>query len=99
MELSIVGGSAFTLGFALTGIRRIEETEENPALAFRKVMQDANVGIIITDEPTLNQLDEHTREDVERSVKPVVVVLSADMAQDSLRKLIKKSIGVDLLKE
>ncbi|MBI4150086.1 V-type ATP synthase subunit F [Candidatus Woesearchaeota archaeon] len=99
MELAVIGGSAFTLGFALSGIKRIIEADVNPAVAFKQTMQEGNVGIIITDEATMSKLDEHVRDDIEHSVKPVVVVLSAEATQEGLRKMIKKSIGVDLLKE
>lgn len=99
MELAIIGGSEFALGFALAGVKRIIEVDGNPAPAFKQAMQEEGVGIIITDGATLAKLDEHVREDVERSVKPVVVALSMETTQESLRKMIKKSIGVDLLKE
>ena len=99
MELAVIGGSEFTLGFALAGIKKIMEADADPAAAFKQAMQDGSVGIIITDEATVAKLEEHVREDVERSVKPVIVVLSAEATQESLRKMIKKSIGVDLLKD
>jgi vacuolar-type H+-ATPase subunit F/Vma7 len=99
MELAVIGGSGFTLGFALSGIRRIVDVEGDPAPAFRKLMQEPEIGILLTDEETLARLDENAREDVERSVRPVVVVLSAEATQESLRRMILKSIGVDLLKE
>ncbi len=99
MELAVIGSNGFTLGFALAGIKRLVDRDADPAPAFRQVMQQAEVGIIITDEATMAKLDERTRDDVERSVRPVIVVLSTEATQESLRKMIKKSIGVDLLKD
>lgn len=101
MELSVVGGPEFTLGFRISGIRNIHDVEDGAkaASAIKSLMQDERIGIIITDDRTLNSIDERTREDAERCVKPVTVVVSTDpSAQDALRKMILKSIGVDLWK-
>ena len=43
------------------------------------------------------EMDRHDRAEMESSVSPVFVELSTKAAQDNLRYLIKKSIGVDLL--
>lgn len=97
MELAICGSSAFALGFSLSGIRHTRIVNGDATTAFRELMADANIGIILTDQQTLDGLPEHTRQSVQASVKPVVVAISADpAAQDNLRKMIKKSIGVDL---
>ncbi len=99
MELAVIGGSEFTLGFALTGIRHIVVVDTDVAAAFKRVMHENNIGIVITDEATMGKLDDDNREQVEQSMRPVVVVLSTEGTQESLRRLIRKSIGVDLLKE
>ncbi len=96
MEIAVVGGSEFVLGFRLAGIKKALEVEEAPNEVVRKVMEDEDVGIIIIDQKTIDKLDERTREDVEMSVSPVAVILSEESSQESLRKMIKKSIGVDL---
>jgi len=100
MEIAVVGGQEFTLGFRLAGIRKVIDVGENPEPDIRKIMGDSEVGIVITDDRTVSRLDEYAKEDVQKSVKPVFVVISADaVAQDALRKMIIKSIGVDLWKE
>ena len=100
MEIAVVGGQEFTLGFRLAGIRKVVDVEDNPELVLRSLMGDSEIGIVITDNTTLEKLDEYAKQDVQKSVKPVFIVLSADaVAQDALRKMIIKSIGVDLWKE
>lgn len=101
MEIAVVGGPEFTLGFRISGIRNIFDIEdkENAAGRMKEIMQDEKIGVIITDDRTIHGLDERTREAVEMSVKPVTVIVSTEAAaQEALRKMIIKSIGVDLWK-
>ncbi|MBI3033207.1 hypothetical protein HYY69_07055 [Candidatus Woesearchaeota archaeon] len=95
--LKALGPSTFVLGFRLAGIP-VQEAE-NPLQDFELLFQDKELGIIITDETTIQALPEHFREQVEKRVQPVTVVLSTSTAsQETLRKQIQKSIGVDLWK-
>lgn len=97
-ELVAVGGSEFTLGFRLSGIKTVET--DSPEESLRQLIKNPDVGIIITDERSVARLPEHFRYLLEGIVKPVTVVLSLDTtAQDALRKMIIKSVGVDLWKE
>ncbi|MFH1440083.1 MAG: V-type ATP synthase subunit F [Candidatus Woesearchaeota archaeon] len=94
-DIVAIGGEEFTLGFRLAGIRTIETI--SPKEDFERLISDREIGIIITDENILQRLPEHFREDVEGKVKPVTVALSTTAAaQETLRKKIIKSIGVDL---
>jgi V/A-type H+/Na+-transporting ATPase subunit F len=99
MEIAVLGKSEFTLGFMLAGIQRIHTVERNPEKAIDQLMQEKDVGIIIIDSAVLDNLDEKTQESVERSVKPVFVPVSTEASQENLRKMIIKSIGVDLMAE
>ena len=58
-----------------------------------------NIGIVIMDEDLLDSMSFFDRSDLENSVSPVFIPLSSRAAQENLRKLIKKSIGVDLWKQ
>ena len=99
-ELAIVGDSEFVMGFQLIGIKKIFESESRQELKekFTQALRDLNVGIIVTNDSSIKKLDQHFRRNVENSITPVVVVLSIDaFAQDNLRDMIKKAIGIDLL--
>ena len=101
MELAVIGMPEFTLGFRVSGIRNVFEADEGEEAAakIREMMQDEKIGIIIADDRTIQSLDERTREIVEMAVKPVTVIVSTEpTAQEALRKMIIKSIGVDLWK-
>ena len=53
-ELMAVGGSEFTLGFRLAGIRTVET--DNPEESFRQLIKNPDVGIIITDEKSISKM-------------------------------------------
>ncbi len=108
-ELAVLGSGEFTLGFRLTGIKRViastststTSTSISSSLGedFHSLLNNQQVGIIITDEATMTALPEDSRELAISSIDPVVVVVSPSAGQDELRKMIIRSIGVDLLKE
>ncbi|MFC1754735.1 V-type ATP synthase subunit F [Thermoproteota archaeon] len=102
MELAVIGTPEFTLGFRLAGISKVIDIEDNDNAdkKIAELMGDEGIGIMIVDEHTINSLSERIRETVESSVKPVSVVVSTEAsAQEALRKMIIKSIGVDLWKD
>jgi len=96
LELAVLGSSQFILGFQLAGIRNTIEAGNNTLSQIKEIMNDPKTGIIITEESIMNRLDEHDRSDIEASIKPVIIVLSQQAESESLRKMIKKSIGVDV---
>jgi len=100
-EIACLGSEAFTLGFQLTGIRRcitLAGTEELLEQA-AKLREEKTAGIVIVEESALAQLDGLSRTEIEDSVDPVFIPLATETTGDNLRKLIIKSIGVDLWKE
>ncbi|MCP3682524.1 MAG: V-type ATP synthase subunit F [bacterium] len=96
MELAIVGGEDFALGFQLAGVTKTFSVEDQPIKKIKELMNDNEVGIIVVDKKTMEKIDRFDREDLERSVKPVVMTLSTEESDENLRWVIKKSIGVDL---
>lgn len=97
-DIAVIGKTEFTLGFRLTGIRRVIDTN-NPKEDVLKMLEDVTVGIVIIDEETMGSLDDYTKERVIASISPVFVVVSETSQQEELRKMIIQSIGVDLMKE
>jgi V/A-type H+/Na+-transporting ATPase subunit F len=98
-ELAVVGNSEFVMGFELIGIKKIFEGEskEHLKVAFTDALKDSSVGIIVTNNISLDKLDSNFRRQVENSITPVTVVLSTDTgAQENLRDMIKRAIGIDL---
>ncbi|MFH1275499.1 MAG: V-type ATP synthase subunit F [Candidatus Woesearchaeota archaeon] len=97
-DIAVVGKSEFTLGFRLTGIKNVVETN-NAKEDIVKFLNNDKIGIVIMDEKTMEELDDYTKELVVGSISPVFVVVSETAQQDELRKMIIQSIGVDLMKD
>ena len=93
-DIAVIGEPEFTLGFRLTGVRKVLGVDKIPEL-----LEDNTVGIVIIDQTTMDNLDERIKEEVVASINPVFVAISETAQQEELRKMILKSIGVDLLKE
>ena len=64
----------------------------------KNIKQRKDIGIVVADEKMMERLEPYQRFEIESSVEPVFITLSTKVEQDSLKRLIKKSIGVDLWK-
>lgn len=94
-KIVVVGTEEFTLGFELIGIssKGIEELES----LFSK---DSGVGIVIMQDRDYNSLSLRVQNRIEQLLKPIVIVLSEEeIKTNSIRDLIIRSLGVDLMKE
>lgn len=97
-QIAVLGTNEFTLGFRLAGIRNIIDVsdEGKGAAIFGKVRENKSVGIVVVEEKLLDRLDPADRKEIENNVNPVFLPLSTHASQESLRKMIIRSIGVDL---
>jgi V/A-type H+/Na+-transporting ATPase subunit F len=94
-KMAAFGTDEFVLGFQLAGIRETIVAND-PENQVRELMKSDEIGIVIIDEPTLDRVSSYTRTDIMDSVKPVFIMLSDKAEDESLRRMIRKSIGVDL---
>ena len=97
-KTAVLGSNEFIVGFQLAGIKDTIEASSSPLEDIRKLKGMKEHGVVIIDEKIMEALDKHDREDIEDSVDPVFIPVSTKVEQDSLKRLIKKSIGVDLWK-
>lgn len=103
-EIAVVGDAEFTTGFRLAGVRRFEnvpedEKDEKLDEAVLSVLSDDGVGIVVMHDDDLEYLSRTTRQEVETSVEPVVIIVGTDGASSGLREQIKRAIGIDLMDE
>lgn len=98
VRTAVLGGNEFIVGFRLAGIKETIEVSDQPINDINKLKEKKDIGIVIVDENIMENLDKHQRLEVEDSVDPVFIPVSTKVEQDSLKRLIKKSIGVDLWK-
>ena len=96
VKIAVAGGNKFIVGFQLAGIKDAVEINNEPFNALKNLKARKDFGIVVVDEKIINSLESHQRIEIEASMDPVFIALSTSTEQDSLKKLIKKSIGVDL---
>ena len=96
MKIAVAGGSEFVVGFQLAGIKDAIEMKGNYFSELKNIKNRKEIGIVIVEEKIFQDIEIHQRLEIESSVDPVFIPLSSEAEQDSLKRLIKKSIGVDL---
>ena len=96
VNVVVLGSNEFVVGFKLAGIRETIEVSREPLKDIEELRKRDDIGIVVIDEKIMEALEQHQREEIEDSVDPVFIPVSTKVEQDSLRRLIKKSIGVDL---
>ena len=94
--MAVLGSNEFIVGFQLAGIKDTIEVSDNPINDINKFKEKKEHGVVVIEEKIMENLDKHERIDVEDSIDPVFIPVSTNVEQDSLKRLIKKSIGVDL---
>jgi V/A-type H+-transporting ATPase subunit F len=100
MDIAVIGNSEFILGFRLAGIQKTFAAEDSDAVAdlVTKVMDDAEVGILVMNGEDMAKLPIRMRTTLSDSVKPTVIAIGGEEGGLSIRERIKRSVGVDLWK-
>ena len=101
-NIATLGSEKFTIGFNLCGIKEsfnVSKKDEANKTA-RTLLGNKEIGLVIIEAEIYNELKADIKEKMMMTVSPIFVVLSGkEQKDDSLRLMIKKAIGVDLLKE
>jgi len=98
VKIAAIGSNEFVVGFQLAGIRDVMEISDKPYDDLKNLRSQKEMGIVIIEDKVIEALEQHQRTEIEASLDPVFIPLSTKIEQDSLKRLIKKSIGVDLWK-
>ena len=98
VKIAVVGGSEFIVGFQLAGIKDTIEVAGNYFNELGNMKNRKDIGIVVVEEEIMESIEPYQRLDIEASVEPVFIPVSTRVEQDSLKRLIKKSIGIDLWK-
>ncbi|MBI2658233.1 V-type ATP synthase subunit F [Candidatus Woesearchaeota archaeon] len=98
VKIAVAGSNEFVVGFQLAGIRDILELKGDYFNELKGMKSRKDIGVVVVDEKMMESLETHQRLEIEDSVDPVFIPVSTKTEQDSLKRLIKKSIGVDLWK-
>ena len=97
-ELAVVGDEYFVIGFQMVGVKHgfvVDRKTVNKTM--EEVMERKDVGIVMMDNTSFDALNERLKERAMIQVKPTVVVLSHDVsAEQNLRLLIRRALGIDV---
>lgn len=97
MEIAVVGNDDFVTGFALAGVRHIFSAENNIDEKVEEVLRGSDIGVLVMEESQFQKLNNKNKKVLEKLVKPVLVLISAEGSSD-IRDKIKRSLGIDLWK-
>ncbi|MBW2976329.1 V-type ATP synthase subunit F [Candidatus Woesearchaeota archaeon] len=98
VKIAVLGSNEFIVGFQLAGIKDTIEAGKDVMGDLESLKKRKETGVVVVEEKILEALDRHQRLEIEDSVDPVFIPVSTSVEQGNLRRLIKKSIGVDLWK-
>jgi V/A-type H+-transporting ATPase subunit F len=97
MDIAVLGGEEFVIGFRLGGIKRTYPTKpENFELMIMQLIADPTIGVLAIDSDDIDILSPAARKKVLESIAPVVVMVGKN--EGDLREKVKRAIGVDLYK-
>ena len=96
VNVVVLGSNEFIVGFQLAGIKETIEASSEPIKDINELKKRKEVGIVVVDEKIMESIDTDQRQEIEDSVDPVFIPVSTKVEQDSLKRLIKKSIGIEL---
>ena len=96
VNVVVLGGNEFIVGFQLAGIKETIEVSNEPFKDIQGLKNRKDIGIVVVDEKIMESFDQNQKQEIEDSVDPVFIPLSTKVEQESLKRLIKKSIGVEL---
>ena len=96
VNVVVLGSNEVIVGFQLAGIKETIEASSEPIKDINELKKRKEVGIVVVDEKIMESIDTDQRQEIEDSVDPVFIPVSTKVEQDSLKRLIKKSIGIEL---
>jgi len=103
-KIAVISDSATSTGFRLAGVESTFSLSGAEAEAkLSELLSSTEYGIIIVPERLLENCDWRLKKRVEATAKPVVVAIPDNAGpveqEESLAKLIKRALGVDLSKK
>ena len=95
MDIAVLGGPDFIVGFRLAGIRRVyETTSEDFEKKVQEVLDSHDVGIMVVNMKDVDGLSASIRKRMTDSTTPVVIPVGTEAGD--MRDKVRRAIGVDL---
>lgn len=97
MDIAVWGDEHFILGFQSAGVKHAFRAEQDVHRTFESIMQRDDIGLLIMENTAFERLPERLKERALTQVRPTVIVLSHDVsAEENLRLMIRRSLGIDV---
>jgi vacuolar-type H+-ATPase subunit F/Vma7 len=103
-KIVVIGDQLLSLGMKLSGVKETYPLgkEEEPDKLLSELFERKDIGIIIASEGTLARVkDRRLVHRIENSLDPVVISIpgygEAETNTDTLRRLILRAVGIDLM--
>ena len=98
-KIGVIGSQDFCTGFRLAGVQNMFSAKgEEYREKIGELEEESEFGIVITNQEQFQNLKEEKKKQLKTSVSPIFVVLSEEGVDETLRKKVKESVGVDLLR-
>ncbi|RLG19642.1 V-type ATP synthase subunit F [Candidatus Micrarchaeota archaeon] len=103
-KIVVIGDSTLVTGFKLAGVTEYyvaegKEAEDKVA----ELMKAGNAGVIIVNEDLMVQMDWRLKRKIEAAAKPIVVPVPSRKGPvgeaESLREMVKRALGFDLMQK
>jgi vacuolar-type H+-ATPase subunit F/Vma7 len=105
-KIAVVGGNIMSTGFRLAGVKNTivsyaSDSQDDAEQKIRTLFEDKTVAVIVAGQSTLNKVkDRKLLQLIDTSLLPIVVGLpdygEKEENEDTLRRLIKRAIGIDI---
>ena len=97
MEVAVVGGSEFVIGFRLAGINKTirADTREELIEKVRSCLDRQDIGILVLHADGMKQLPIVLQEKLAETIRPVTITIG-EAEVESIREKIKSAIGIDV---
>lgn len=100
-NISVMGKKPFTIGFRLAGVMNIVWTDgmDESGISGRldEMCASPETGMVIIEGSEFERIPERDRERFESLAMPVVIPFSESFRNETLRRKISQTIGIDLL--
>jgi vacuolar-type H+-ATPase subunit F/Vma7 len=102
-KIVVIGDSPTCTGFRLAGLEMVMPLSGRDAEAkIEELLERQDVSIIIVNEKIMNFVDWRLKRKIEKTAKPVVIAIpdkeGPSEETDSLRSMVKKALGFELMK-
>lgn len=97
MDIAVIGGPEFIVGFRLVGIRRVfETTPETFEKKVQELLDERDIGIMVICMKDMDRLSPSVRNRAVESTTPVVIPVGTE--EGDMRDKVRRAIGIDLYK-